>query len=223
MFNTIADLARLQVRQNEIDFSKPVLHLGAIKVLLCKLVNDARNTVVESKVSASAKAEALFEIFTGSQTCGFVDGVNSVGAVEEMVINSPALVKSIHYKPKGDINLDVHVFIMRLPKGYDAFTEMVCLHQVEDGVERVANPDKTSRIKWVAESEEPQDTDIYHFVVVSDNNTGKVVMDRWEPGAYIQKKAYSQAMECVQLGNRYEHGKRATFPLVWYELLQGNY
>jgi len=223
MFNTVADLASLQVRQNEIDFSKPVTHVGAIKVLLCKLINDARNTVVESKVSAAAKAEALFELFTGSQTCGFVDNVCSINTVEEMVINSPALVKSIHYKPKGDLNIDVHVFIMKLPNGYDAFTEMVCSHQVDVSVKRVPNPDKTSRIKYVAESEEPQHTNIYHFVVVSDNNTGEVVMDRWEPGAYIQKRAYSPAMECVQLGNRYEHGKRATFPLVWYELLQGNY
>lgn len=222
MSTTITSLDQLTVivpaANPATDFSKPITDLGAIKTLLCQLVNDASNAVEEAseKLKKTVKAQALFELYTGSQTCGFIKDVCSLDSVEELIINTSKLVKAMHYIPENEPETNVHIFELALPHGYEGYTENVTIAQAHASrllqkVHTFYDPtaDRVSHVSYEA----PRPTSSYHFVVVAKK--GKVFMDRWEPGSYFPKQAVKPSGQKVKFGNVRVHGKRETFPILW--------
>jgi hypothetical protein len=204
------------IAENGLDYSKPITEINQVKALLCRLINDASNAVNEAQVKAPLKAKALFELFTGSQTCGYVKDVCSLDSVEEMIVNTKKLVKASHYIPTNEPDVNVHIFELELPHNYEGYTDAATIAHTHacrllQKVHTFFDP-KSERVSHVC-YEAPVITSLYHFVVVHKN--GKTFMDRWEPGAYFPKVPVNMSRQKVQFGNPRIHGKREIFPILW--------
>ncbi len=195
------DLAGLKTVITQVDirdFSKPITDIEAIKpILVDAILLYSSNILEERRMMDGVKLERLFELATGFQRCGRVEGLDDISHLESLVLDITRVRNSEVIQDKSP-GVFTHIFELELPAGRKATSEWSTariLDAVKDAhgaevydikrqviVLPILDVFPNKAIVLRAPTIAPQPTDVIHFVLCNHGRGFELIS--WAPGPF---------------------------------------